>query len=124
MNLPVASLLLALVGAAAGGEPQRPPKPAEFANVFSFGYGGDTMPKDDARFAALLAAIKAAGFNAVFIANHNTYAAQDVTLTFSHRIKATAFNRKTGRWQPLTVRRNAIRFPLAPAAGELLRLEK
>ncbi len=65
-----------------------------------------------------------AGRDAVFIANHNTYAAQDVTLTFSERIKATAFNRKTGRWQPLTVRKNATRFPLAPAAGELLRLEK
>ena len=29
---------------------QRCPKPGEFALVFSFGYGSDTMPPEDARF--------------------------------------------------------------------------
>ena len=65
-----------------------------------------------------------AGRDAVFIANHNTYAAQDVTLRFSQRVKATVFNRQTGRWQPLPVRAGTIRFPLSPGGGELMRLEK
>ncbi len=46
-------------------EAQRCPRPAEFASVFSFGYAGDSMPKDDARFEALLAKLKGAGFNTV-----------------------------------------------------------
>ena len=46
-------------------EKQRCPRPAEFASVFSFGYGGDNMPKDDGRFEQLLKKIKEAGFNVV-----------------------------------------------------------
>ncbi len=46
-------------------EKQRAPRPAELAIVFSFGYGGDRMPQDDAQFEKLLSAIKAAGFNTI-----------------------------------------------------------
>jgi len=46
-------------------EKQRCPRPDQFATVFSFGYAGDQMPKDDARFDALLTKLKEAGFNTV-----------------------------------------------------------
>src|SRR5262245_10569264 len=42
-------------------EKQRCPKPTEFAVVFSFGYAGDHMPKDDDKFEELLKKIKAGG---------------------------------------------------------------
>ena len=77
------ALAMCLIGAAAGGEPARPPKPAEFANVFSFGYGSDEMPKDDARFDALLARIKAAGFNTI----HCTYTGNRLALCRKHGVK-------------------------------------
>lgn len=50
-------------------EKQRCPRPKELALVFSFGYAGDHMPKDDAAFAELLTLIKKGGFNVV----HCTY---------------------------------------------------
>ena len=42
---------------------QRCPKPTEFVSVFSFGYGGDATPKDDAKFEELLVKVKDHGFN-------------------------------------------------------------
>ena len=39
---------------------QRCPRPTEFALVFSRGYGGDDMPKEDEKFEALLVKINAA----------------------------------------------------------------
>mgnify|MGYP000871685925 CR=1 FL=1 len=44
---------------------QRCPRPKRFALVFSFGYAGDLMPKEDDRFDTLLAKIKVAGFNTI-----------------------------------------------------------
>jgi len=46
-------------------EKQRCPVPSHFAIVWSFGYGGDTMPKDDAAFEKLVAKIKEGGFNTI-----------------------------------------------------------
>ena len=48
---------------------QRAPKPKEFGSVFSYGYGHNHMPKDDAQFDALVKTIKAGGFNII----HTTY---------------------------------------------------
>jgi len=62
---------------------QRCPKPTEFANVFSFGYGGDVMPKDDAKFEELLSKIKQAGFNTI----HCTYTPRRVELCSKHGVK-------------------------------------
>lgn len=76
-------LCLATAGQAAALETQRCPKPAELANVFSFGYGGDTMPKEDARFEELLGKIKAAGFNTI----HCTYTAGRLALCKKHGVK-------------------------------------
>jgi hypothetical protein len=69
--------------AAAAAEKQRCPRPGEFASVFSFGYGGDTMPKDDARFDELLRKIKDAGFNVV----HCTYTDKRLESCRKHGVK-------------------------------------
>ena len=61
---------------------------------------------------------------AVFVANHNTYAEQDVTLKLSRPLKAGMFSRTEGKWQPMTVENNTVRLNLAQAGGELLRFEK
>src|SRR5262245_434329 len=50
-------------------EKLRAPKPNDIALVFSFGYAGDTMPKEDERFEKFLLRIKEAGFNVVYC-NH------------------------------------------------------
>jgi hypothetical protein len=50
-------------------ENQRAPKPVELAFVFSLGYAGDAMPREEERFEKLLPTIKEAGFNVV----HCTY---------------------------------------------------
>jgi len=62
---------------------QRCPKPAEFALVFSFGYGGDHMPKDDAKFEELLERIKEHGFNVI----HTSYTDKRLELCKKHGVK-------------------------------------
>jgi hypothetical protein len=46
-------------------EAARAPKPDSFAIVFSLGYGGDTLPADDASFEKLLEVVRAAGYDTV-----------------------------------------------------------
>jgi len=88
----VAAAMLGLcpVGAAAEAdaepaklEKQRAPGPREFASVFSFGYGSDKMPKDDAKFEQLLAKIKAGGFNVV----HSSYTRRRLELCKAGGVK-------------------------------------
>lgn len=62
---------------------QRCPKPTELAFVFSFGYHGDNMPKDPAKFEGLLQKIKAEGFNVI----HATYTPERVELCKKHGVK-------------------------------------
>ena len=64
-------------------EKQRCPKPAEFALIFSFGYAGDHMPTDDAKFEELLTKIKTAHFNVI----HCTYTEKRLALCKKHGIK-------------------------------------
>lgn len=64
-------------------EKQRCPKPAEFASVFSFGYGKDLMPTEDERFDKLLGLIKEGGFNVV----HCVYSDKRLELCKEHGIK-------------------------------------
>jgi hypothetical protein len=64
-------------------EKHRCPKPTEFASVFSLGYAGDLMPKEDARFEEMLKVIREAGFNVI----HCTYTEQRVELCKKHDIK-------------------------------------
>lgn len=62
---------------------QRAPRPSAFALVFSRGYAGDQLPKDDKTFEALLIKIKAAGFNVV----HTTHTDKRLALCKKHGIK-------------------------------------
>jgi len=62
---------------------QRCPKPAQFALVFSFGYGGDRMPKDNAKFEELLERIKEHGFNVV----HTSYTDKRLELCKKHGVQ-------------------------------------
>ncbi len=64
-------------------EKQRCSKPKEFANVFSFGYAGDQMPRDDTKFEHLLVTIKEGGFNTI----HCTYTPRRLELCKKHGIK-------------------------------------
>ena len=61
---------------------------------------------------------------AVFLANHNTYAEQNAALKLSRPLKARLFNRATGKWGPLEARDGVVKVLLAPGGGELLRFEK
>lgn len=62
---------------------QRCPRPAEFALVFSLGYGGDDLPKDDEKFETLLKKIKDGGFNVI----HCTHTDKRLELCKKHGIK-------------------------------------
>jgi hypothetical protein len=64
-------------------EKQRAPRPAEFASVFSFGYGGDTMPKEEERYELLLKKLKEGGFNTIL----STYTEKRLELCKKHGIK-------------------------------------
>jgi hypothetical protein len=75
----LASPVIAGTGEAA----ERCPKPAVFANVFSFGYAGDHMPAESARFETLLGKIQAAGFNTI----HCTYTDERLALCRKHGIQ-------------------------------------
>jgi hypothetical protein len=61
------------------------------------------------------------GHDAVFVANHNAYAGQDVRLKLARDGKVELFNRREGKWQALETRGGAFEFKLGPAGGELLR---
>ncbi len=61
----------------------RAPRPSDFAIVFSFGYGGDKMPKDDAKFEELLKKIKKAGYNVIL----TTYTPKRLKLCKKHGVK-------------------------------------
>lgn len=62
---------------------QRCPKPAEFASVFSFGYGNDCMPQDDAKFEALVKMIKEGGFNVI----HTSYTDKRLEICKKYGVK-------------------------------------
>lgn len=64
-------------------EKQRCPKPTEFARVFSTGYGGNSLPTDDARFEALLVKLKEGGFTVV----QTTYSEKRVELCKKHGLQ-------------------------------------
>lgn len=70
----------------------------------------------------------ASGEDAVFLANHNAYARQEVAFSILESSGAakrvSLLDRETGRWRDLTPREGRYEFPLNPAGGELLRLER
>jgi hypothetical protein len=64
------------------------------------------------------------GQEAVFLANHNAYAEQQVVLKLARPAPAFWFNRKTGGWESLEVKDGRVALTLAPGGGELLRFGK
>jgi hypothetical protein len=83
-------LLCLFQGAVAAGpkedidklEKHRCPKPKIFALVFSNGYAGDSLPKDDKEFESLLLKIRDGGFNVV----HCTFTPERLELCKKHGI--------------------------------------
>jgi len=67
------------------------------------------------------------GDDAVYIANHNAYAPQEMTLVLTKKADAKAvvelLDRKTGKWRRLESKDAAVSFPLGAAGGELLRIK-
>ena len=67
------------------------------------------------------------GDDAVYVANHNAYAPQEMTLTLDARscAKATVelLDRKTEKWRALEIKDAAVSFTLPTAGGELLRIK-
>jgi len=61
----------------------RCPKPAEFGLVFSWGYGGDHMPVEDARFEQVLKKAKECGYNVM----HCTYTPSRLELCRKYGLK-------------------------------------
>lgn len=61
--------------------------------------------------------------HAVFVANHNAYAPQDVVLELRGDAgKPSIFDRATG-WKPLTIEGAAVRVKLPPGGGEMLKFD-
>jgi serine/threonine protein kinase len=59
----------------------------------------------------------------LFLANHNAYVPQDVTLALPTPRKAWIFLRRTAKWEPLVQKNGTVTFKLAPGGGELLKFE-
>ncbi len=60
--------------------------------------------------------------DAVYVANHNAYAEQDVKLTVSMPTHPRIFNRQAGKYEDLPVVNGAIRFKLEKGGEQLLLL--
>jgi len=66
------------------------------------------------------------GTDAIYVANHNAFAPQDMAIKFNIEGAFTVkmFNRKKGGWIELPVKDNAVSFKLGAGSGELLKIEK
>jgi len=66
------------------------------------------------------------GADAVFVANHNAFASQKMTISLKAACGKTPsvqmFNRAKGGWQSLEVHGISVSFDLTPGAGELLKI--
>ncbi|MBI3823611.1 MAG: hypothetical protein HY289_13155 [Planctomycetes bacterium] len=67
------------------------------------------------------------GDDAIFIANHNAFAKQDMTVALAPSAGAKArieiFSRETGVWRDLVPREGIFAFEVRPGGGELLRVQ-
>lgn len=61
----------------------------------------------------------------LFFANHNTYAPQDMALSFKSKVETVEiFDRARRQWRPIKSTGDVVRFKLAEAGGELLRFKR
>ena len=61
--------------------------------------------------------------DAIFLANYNSRVAQDVKLKFAKDVKASLFNRKQAKWQPVEIANRSLIVKLDAGGGELLRFD-
>ena len=61
--------------------------------------------------------------DAIFVANHNSLAPQDVRLKFAKPVKVSLFSRKEAKWTAVPAGGNTVSFKLEGGGGELLRVE-
>jgi len=66
------------------------------------------------------------GTDAVYVANHNAFAAQEMAAVVdgpgTDKAAVESFNRQTGQWETMAKKDGAYAFPLRAAGGELLRV--
>lgn len=67
------------------------------------------------------------GTDAFYLANHNAFAPQKMTLALKNTagaqpLRIEQFDRKAGQWKPLATKHGMVSFELAPGGGELLRV--
>ena len=66
------------------------------------------------------------GADALYVANHNAFRVQNMTISLKPAANAQPavemFNRAEGGWENLTVRDRSVSFSLGPGLGELLRI--
>ena len=62
------------------------------------------------------------GTDAVFVANHNAYAPQEMAVRFTRDAdyRVEMLDRKSGQWKELEVKDDTVTFELGPGGGELL----
>ena len=58
--------------------------------------------------------------DAVYVANHNAYAEQDVKLKVAKAAHPRVFNRQRGKYEDIDVVSGVISFKLEKAGGQLL----
>ena len=67
------------------------------------------------------------GTDAVWLANHNAFAPQDMVLELKpkegDKLTVELLDRKTGKWRELLLKGDTVSFKLGPAGGELLRVK-
>lgn len=67
------------------------------------------------------------GEDAVYVANHNAFAPQQMALALegpgTQRAAVELFDRQTGQWTPIPEQGGSFAFPLRAAGGELLRVK-
>ncbi len=63
------------------------------------------------------------GQDVAFIANHDAYGEQAVTLELTRPMKAKLFNRETGRYDVLESKSGSVSFKLPPAGGAIVLFE-
>ena len=66
------------------------------------------------------------GTKALFVANHNAYASQEMAVQFTRDAEycVELLDRESGEWKKLDVKDNVVTFELDPGGGELLRVVK
>jgi hypothetical protein len=97
--------------------------------VYASGLENCAIPKDfwiqpvSGEFVMGVSKYNGTAADAIFLANLNAYAAQDVKLKLTKPVKAAIFSRETGKYVPLQQTAGELAFKLEPAGAALVRFE-